>query len=77
MLPTGPNSDVLHPTRGWPTSSRTRADVLTPVLAAWLVQPLQHIGSAAVSGLVAKPIVDIVAIVGDIDIAAAAEEPLV
>jgi GrpB-like predicted nucleotidyltransferase (UPF0157 family) len=61
---------------GWPISFENERRRLATVLAPWLVQPLEHIGSTAVPALVAKPIVDIVAIVGDIDVAAAAGDPL-
>lgn len=36
-----------------------------PVLAPWLVLPIEHIGSTAVPGLPAKPVIDMLAVVGD------------
>jgi GrpB-like predicted nucleotidyltransferase (UPF0157 family) len=41
-------------------------------MVAWLTRPIEHIGSTAVPGLAAKPIVDMVAVVRDIDEASAA-----
>ncbi len=46
------------------------------MLDTWLIQPLEHIGSTAVPGLVAKPIIDMLAVVEDIEAAAAAEVSL-
>jgi GrpB-like predicted nucleotidyltransferase (UPF0157 family) len=60
----------------WAVSFEYERARLAPVLDPWLSQPIEHIGSTAVPGLVAKPIIDIVAVVGDIDVAAAAEVPL-
>ena len=51
---------------GWATSFAAQRDALTPALAAVLVRPIEHIGSTAVPGLAAKPIVDMVAVVADI-----------
>jgi len=60
----------------WAASFESERRRLTPVLEPLLVRPLEHIGSTAVPGLVAKPIIDIVAVVGDIDLAATAQDPL-
>lgn len=60
----------------WPRSFQREASGLAVVLRPWLVEPLEHIGSTAVPGLVAKAIIDIVAVVADIDAAQAAAEPL-
>jgi len=37
------------------------------VLAPWLAGPIEHIGSTAVPGLVAKPVIDIMAAVESLD----------
>ena len=49
---------------------------LAVALDPWLVEPVEHIGSTSVPGLVAKPIIDMLAVVEDIDDAAAAAGPL-
>lgn len=36
------------------------------VLAPWLVGPIEHVGSTAVPGLQAKPVIDIMAAIGDL-----------
>jgi len=52
---------------GWAASfERVRAE-LEPTLGAVLLRPIEHIGSTAVPGLSAKPIVDMLAVVGDVD----------
>lgn len=61
---------------GWPVrfeAERTRLEVL---LAPWLEQGIHHIGSTSVPGLAAKPIIDMIAGVRNLDEARAAFEPL-
>jgi GrpB-like predicted nucleotidyltransferase (UPF0157 family) len=50
--------------------------VLERVLAPWLEGGIHHVGSTAVPGLAAKPFVDMIAGVRDLDEALAAYEPL-
>jgi GrpB-like predicted nucleotidyltransferase (UPF0157 family) len=45
----------------WPSRFETERALLQPVLASWLVADLEHIGSTAIPGLIAKPIIDIMA----------------
>jgi GrpB-like predicted nucleotidyltransferase (UPF0157 family) len=45
----------------WPESFARQRDRIEPVLAPWLVAPVAHIGSTAVPGLPAKPIIDMLA----------------
>lgn len=44
---------------GWAEAFEAERRVLSRVLAPWLAGPPEHIGSTAVAGLAAKPIVDI------------------
>jgi GrpB-like predicted nucleotidyltransferase (UPF0157 family) len=46
---------------GWPALFSAEATTLSAVLSPWLVGPIEHIGSTAVPGLMAKPIIDIMA----------------
>jgi GrpB-like predicted nucleotidyltransferase (UPF0157 family) len=51
----------------WPAAFERERARLEPVLAPALVRPLEHLGSTAVPGLAAKPIIDMLAVVGDVD----------
>jgi GrpB-like predicted nucleotidyltransferase (UPF0157 family) len=46
------------------------------LLRPWLVTDVEHVGSTAVPGMVAKPVIDMIASVGDLDQAQAAEGAL-
>ena len=37
------------------------------ILAPWLAGPIEHIGSTAIPGMVAKPVIDIMAAVESLD----------
>ena len=50
----------------WPTRFETERQALAPVLARWLAGPIEHIGSTAVPGLPAKPVIDIMGAVRDL-----------
>lgn len=45
----------------WPKLFELEADVLRSVLHPWLAGPIEHIGSTAIPGLSAKPVIDIMA----------------
>jgi GrpB-like predicted nucleotidyltransferase (UPF0157 family) len=45
----------------WPSLFEQEANVLREALATWVTGPIEHIGSTAVPGLAAKPVVDIMA----------------
>ena len=50
----------------WPEKFEAEKILLSWVLAPWLVGPIEHVGSTAVPGLPAKPIIDIMAAVADL-----------
>jgi GrpB-like predicted nucleotidyltransferase (UPF0157 family) len=50
----------------WPRLFEQERAHLEPALGQWLTGPIEHIGSTAVSGLPAKPIIDIMAGVRDL-----------
>jgi GrpB-like predicted nucleotidyltransferase (UPF0157 family) len=50
----------------WPKKFESERLLLGPELVPWLVGPIEHVGSTAVPGLQAKPIIDIMAAVGDL-----------
>jgi len=51
----------------WPAQFEAERARLAGALAPWLAGPIEHIGSTAVSGLPAKPVIDIMAAVGTLD----------
>ncbi len=56
----------------WPQEFAREQQLVSSALALWLVGLPQHIGSTAVPGLAAKPIIDIMAPVASLDSSAAA-----
>ena len=62
----------------WQHRGAQHAARLDRLLAPWLVRPVEHVGSTAVPGLAAKPIIDLQAAVADLAVTAevsAALEP--
>ena len=57
---------------GWPRRFAAASSTLNATLRPWLVGPVEHIGSTAVPGLAAKPVIDILAPVHDLREASAA-----
>lgn len=51
----------------WPSRFDEERAALAPVLSPWLAGPIEHIGSTAVPGLLAKPVIDIMAAVVSLD----------
>ncbi len=51
----------------WPGLFESERNLLKDLLAQWLVGPIEHIGSTAVPGMPAKPVIDIMAAVKDLD----------
>jgi GrpB-like predicted nucleotidyltransferase (UPF0157 family) len=51
----------------WPARFEVEREALTRLLGAWLVSPIEHIGSTAVPGLAAKPVIDMMAPVRDLE----------
>ena len=51
----------------WPASFELQRRLITPVLAPWLTRDIEHMGSTAVPGLPAKDIIDMLAVVADVD----------
>ncbi len=53
--------EVLPSSVEWPRLFAAEAHALQTLLSPWLAGPIEHIGSTAVPGLAAKPIIDIMA----------------
>jgi GrpB-like predicted nucleotidyltransferase (UPF0157 family) len=60
----------------WPVRFKREQAALTKAIGGWIVGGVHHIGSTAVPGLDAKPIVDILVGVRDLDESRACFEPL-
>ena len=60
----------------WPARFEAERALLEDVLSPWLDCGIHHIGSTAVAGLAAKPIIDMMAGVGDFEEARGAYERL-
>jgi GrpB-like predicted nucleotidyltransferase (UPF0157 family) len=53
--------DIVEYDPAWQQEFAEQRDRLTILLRGWLAEPVEHVGSTAVPGLVSKPIVDILA----------------
>jgi GrpB-like predicted nucleotidyltransferase (UPF0157 family) len=60
----------------WPRRFEAERALLENVLAPWLQGGIHHIGSTAIPGIAAKPIIDMIAGVRDLQEARAASGPL-
>src|SRR5262245_13965243 len=60
----------------WPMRFDSERKALVPVLARWLAGPIEHIGSTAVPGLPAKPVIDIMGAVRNLSSSKPAIEAL-
>lgn len=54
----------------WAARARAECEQLAQLLAPWLTGRVEHAGSTAVPGLAAKPVIDLMAPVSDLDLAA-------
>ena len=53
--------------QNWPAKFGSELELLKPMLAPWLAGDIVHIGSTAVPGLAAKPVIDMMAPVTSLD----------
>ncbi len=60
---------VQAPQKGWQRRGEQLCRQLEDTLARWLVASVEHVGSTAVPGLAAKPIIDVQAAVLDLECA--------
>jgi GrpB-like predicted nucleotidyltransferase (UPF0157 family) len=73
--PDAPVHVVAYDTR-WPALFELERTALADILGPWLTGPIEHIGSTAVPGLPAKPVIDIMAAVESLDASRDALPPL-
>ena len=60
----------------WPIRFEIERALIAGAIAPWLIGPIEHIGSTAVPGLAAKPVIDIMAGVESLEASRPAIEPL-
>lgn len=60
--------EVGEPDAGWQQRGDQECQLLASTLAPWLVAAVEHVGSTAVPGLAAKPILDLQAAVDDFEL---------
>ena len=51
--------EILRYDPSWPLQFERERSLLATALAPWLAGPIEHIGSTAIPGMVAKPVIDI------------------
>lgn len=51
----------------WPDKFESEQKVLERLLAPWIAGPIEHVGSTAVPGVAAKPVIDIMVAVASLD----------
>jgi GrpB-like predicted nucleotidyltransferase (UPF0157 family) len=67
MTPPDAPVDVVSYDPSWPRQFQDEAEVIQSALSPWLTGPIEHVGSTAIPGLVAKPTIDIMAGVATLD----------
>ena len=59
--------EILQYDFTWPSRFERERALLETILAPWLAGPIEHIGGTAIPGMVAKPVIDIMAAVESLD----------
>lgn len=59
--------EIVEYDLAWPQLFEQERHAIAGALASWLVGPVEHIGSTAIPGLAAKPVIDIMAGVQSLD----------
>lgn len=63
--------ELCEPNSDWPRRGVHECRRLEELLAQWLTRPVEHVGSTAVPGLAAKPILDLQAATADLGVVGA------
>jgi GrpB-like predicted nucleotidyltransferase (UPF0157 family) len=71
-----PDEVVSSYSEQWPELFQRERDRLLRVLGPWLVSDVEHVGSTAVPGMAAKPVIDMIAGVSDLSAAHEAVDQL-
>ena len=64
--------EIVSYDAAWPSMFQQESSLLRAALGEWLAGPVEHVGSTAVAGLPAKPVIDIMAGVASLDASQAA-----
>jgi GrpB-like predicted nucleotidyltransferase (UPF0157 family) len=59
--------EIVEYDSSWPVRFEEEREAIARTLAPWLAGPIEHIGSTAIPGLAAKPVVDIMAAVSTLE----------
>jgi GrpB-like predicted nucleotidyltransferase (UPF0157 family) len=59
--------EVLPYDPRWPAMFASEMELLKPILSSWLTGEIEHVGSTAIPGMPAKPVIDIMAPVHSLD----------
>jgi GrpB-like predicted nucleotidyltransferase (UPF0157 family) len=59
--------EIVPADPSWPALFEVERLALTGTVGPWLAGPIEHVGSTAVAGLAAKPVIDIMAAVAGLD----------
>jgi GrpB-like predicted nucleotidyltransferase (UPF0157 family) len=73
--PDAPVEIVAYDPR-WPALFELERPLLAQALRPWLTGPIEHVGSTAVPGMPAKPVIDIMAAVETLEVSRDASHPL-
>src|ERR1022692_906763 len=58
--------EIVDYDSGWPGRFAEQQPLVADLLSPWLTSPVEHVGSTAVPGLRAKPVIDMLALVGSL-----------
>ena len=68
--------EIVDYDAAWPERFRAERGMLEAILKPWLAGAIEHVGSTAMAGMPAKPVIDIMAGVSDLDVSRPAIEAL-
>jgi len=69
--------EIVDYDASWPSAFKKEQRALSEVVAPWLVGAIEHVGSTAVPGLAAKPVIDLMAPIETLEISRPAIQVLV
>ncbi len=64
--------EIVEYDPSWPSKFQAERLIMERLLARWLAGPIEHVGSTAIPGMPAKPVIDIMAAVSSLEASRAA-----